>query len=177
MKLSYKFYRDNFIKLAILSIGCVGIFWDWFHGQSKEQPGVVTWMAVLMVVGNIGLFFAMRRAKRREDAEKLRVLTVSSGGARDASATEAAKSFADALQKRKRMRFIMECWAIGGGTLFSVFGRAELVEGIPAPWVGYIFILVGILGLFGVNVFYGGPLDLRLDRQENLPGKNVPAKR
>ena len=71
MKLGYKYYRNNLIKLAILSVGCLGIFWDEFTGRGHpdSKPGALILIAVLIVVGNIGLFIAMRRAKRREQLE------------------------------------------------------------------------------------------------------------
>ena len=68
MKLGYKYYRNSFIKLAILSVACVGIFWDYFTGRGHpdSEPGAFILIAVLVVVGNVGLFIAMRRAKRKE---------------------------------------------------------------------------------------------------------------
>jgi len=71
MKLGYKYYRNNLIKLAILSVACLGIFWDHLRGKGnpKDEPGALILIAVIMVVGNVGLFVAMRRAKRREQAE------------------------------------------------------------------------------------------------------------
>src|SRR5215211_5863772 len=71
MKLGYKYYRHNLIKLAILSVAGVGIFWDYFTGRGHPdtQPGALILIAVIMVGGNVWLFIAMRRAKRRELAE------------------------------------------------------------------------------------------------------------
>jgi hypothetical protein len=71
MKLGYKFYRNSLIKLAILSLGCLGVFWDHLHGKGNpgDEPAALILIAVLIPVGNIGLFIAMRRAKRREQAE------------------------------------------------------------------------------------------------------------
>jgi hypothetical protein len=68
MKLGYKYYRNSFIKLAILSVACVGIFWDYFTGRGHPdtEPGALILIAVLVVAGDVGLFIAMRRAKRRE---------------------------------------------------------------------------------------------------------------
>jgi divalent metal cation (Fe/Co/Zn/Cd) transporter len=73
MKLGYKYYRNSLIKVAILSVACLGIFWDHLRGKGnpKDEPGALILIAVLMVVGNVGLFIAMRRAKRREQAETL----------------------------------------------------------------------------------------------------------
>src|ERR1051326_1956184 len=70
MKLGYKYYRNSFIKLIILSVAGIGIFWDYFTGRGHPdtQPGALILIAVIMVVGNVWLFIAMRRAKRREQA-------------------------------------------------------------------------------------------------------------
>lgn len=71
MKLGYKYYRNSFIKLAILSVACVGIFWDYFTGRGHPdtEPGALILIAVLVIAGNVGLFIAMRRAKRREQGQ------------------------------------------------------------------------------------------------------------
>ena len=71
MTIGYKYFRNNFIKLAILSVACLGMFWDHLRGKGnpKDEPAALILIAVLMVVGNVGLFIAMRRAKRREQAE------------------------------------------------------------------------------------------------------------
>jgi hypothetical protein len=71
MQIGYRYCRDRLIILLVLSIGSVGIFWDWFQGRSKDEPSALLLIAVLVVVGNGGLFILMRRAKRREDAENL----------------------------------------------------------------------------------------------------------
>jgi divalent metal cation (Fe/Co/Zn/Cd) transporter len=73
MKLGYKYYRDSLIKVAILSVACFGIFWDHLRGKGnpQDEPGALILIAVLIVVGNIGLFIAMRQVKRREQAEIL----------------------------------------------------------------------------------------------------------
>jgi hypothetical protein len=73
MKLGYKYYRNSLIKVAILSVACLGIFWDHLRGKGnpKDAPGALILIAMLMVVGNVGLFIAMRRAKRREQAAAL----------------------------------------------------------------------------------------------------------
>jgi hypothetical protein len=81
----------------------------------------------------------------------------------------------EAIRKRKGMRRFMSCWCIGGGLLFVIFGREWLVNGLPVHWVGYILIVTGILGLAGINVFYGGPLDFRRDRPQ--PPHQQPTER
>lgn len=74
MKLGYKYYRNNFIKLAILSVAILPVFWAHLHGKGNpnDEPAALILLAVLMVVGNAGLFIAMRIAKRREQAQDLK---------------------------------------------------------------------------------------------------------
>jgi hypothetical protein len=71
MKLGYKYYRNNLIKLAILSFAGIAVFWNHLRGKGNpgDEPGALILIAVIMVVGNVGLFIAMRRAKRSEQAE------------------------------------------------------------------------------------------------------------
>ena len=74
MKLPYKYFRNNFIKLAILSVALIPVLWAHLQGTGnpKDEPRALILIAVLGVVGNAGLFIAMRRAKRREQAEAAR---------------------------------------------------------------------------------------------------------
>jgi hypothetical protein len=73
MKLGYKYYRNNLIKLMILSVGLICMFWDHLRGRGnpKDEPAALILIAVIMVVGNVGLFILMMRAKRKEQAESL----------------------------------------------------------------------------------------------------------
>lgn len=170
MKLGYKYYRDNLIHLAILTVGCLAIFWDNLHGggHPDDEPGGLILLGVLMVVGNVGLFIAMRRAKRKEQAELPETAIFWAKG-NTSNTKQNPPSDEAATRKRKGMRRFMSCWCIGGGSLFGIFGHDALVNGLPVHWVGYLLILLGILGFAGVNVFYGGPLDLRLDRPQQSP--------
>ncbi len=176
MKLGYKYYRNSFIKLIILSVACIGIFWDYFTGRGHPdtEPGALILSAVIMVVGNVWLFIAMRRAKRRERAAIAQ--TRISDETHAITNTKQQPTLEEATRKRKGMRRFMSFWCVGGGLLFAIFGREWLVNGLPVHWVGYLLILLGILGLAGVNVFYGGPLDLRLDRQQQPPSPQQPTE-
>jgi hypothetical protein len=71
-KPGYKFYRNNLIKLALLSVPICWYLWDKIHGRGNknDDPSALIIIAVIMVFGNIGLFIAMRKAKRREDSKK-----------------------------------------------------------------------------------------------------------
>ncbi len=64
-------------------------------------------------------------------------------------------------RQRKTMRIFMSFWAIGGGLILVVFFRELNINGIYAPYLGYVLMAFGVLALLGVNVFRGGPLDKR----------------
>lgn len=83
--------------------------------------------------------------------------------------TEAQESTDRAARTEDVVRAVMSFWAIGGGTLFILFFDGWLINGIPAPWLGYVLIAVGLLALMGFNVFRGGPLDKRHDRPSTPP--------
>ena len=73
MKLGYKYFRNNLIKLMILSVPILYVLWEHLHGKGNpnDEPGALILIAVLMVVGNVGLFILMIRAKRKEQAANL----------------------------------------------------------------------------------------------------------
>jgi hypothetical protein len=70
---------------------------------------------------------------------------------------------------RGAMRVLASLFAIGTGLVFvfcmpnDVWKVGGPGGGIPVPYLGYFFAAVGVLGLCGVNVFLGGPLDKRHD--------------
>lgn len=67
MALSYRYYRNSFIKLALVSAASIGIFWDDFFGRSRYSFPFLACLAFTIIAANTALFVAMRRAKRRED--------------------------------------------------------------------------------------------------------------
>jgi hypothetical protein len=67
------------------------------------------------------------------------------------------------LRKRKIGRRVMTFWAFGAGLLFIWGFDGWRINGVPAAWIGYLFIGIGVLDLLGFNTFRGGPLDKRHD--------------
>jgi hypothetical protein len=67
------------------------------------------------------------------------------------------------LRQRKTGRRIMTLWAFGAGLLFIWGFDGWRINGVPAAWIGYLFIAIGALDLLGFNTFRGGPLDKRHD--------------
>jgi hypothetical protein len=71
MKLGYKFYRSNFIKLMILSIALPFILWDFFHGnKTKSEPAAIYLLIFLWIGATTVLILGMVRSKRREQADR-----------------------------------------------------------------------------------------------------------
>ena len=73
MKLGYKYFRNNLIKLMILSVPILYVLIEHLHGKGNpnDEPAALILLAVLIVVGNVGLFILMIRAKRKEQAASL----------------------------------------------------------------------------------------------------------
>jgi hypothetical protein len=75
-------------------------------------------------------------------------------------------------ERRKRARgdLFAAPWGIGAGLMLILLFDGYRINGvIPAPWFGWLLIGVALLGLIGVNVFAGGPLDKRLDQESHPP--------
>jgi hypothetical protein len=78
--------------------------------------------------------------------------------------TAAPQTAADRERRaRKTGRRIMTFWAFGAGLVFIWGFEGWRINGVPAAWIGYLFIAIGVLDLLGFNTFRGGPLDKRHD--------------
>jgi hypothetical protein len=61
-------------------------------------------------------------------------------------------------RRHKRAGALVFLFAASG--LFIYFGlRGWTLSSLPADYVGYLLAFFGVLGLCGVNIWYGGPLD------------------
>ena len=66
--------------------------------------------------------------------------------------------------KHQRMAALVYLFLISG---WLVFLRDRwTISMIPVRYLGYALGAFGLLGLFGVNIWYGGPLDPRRDRDD-----------
>lgn len=66
-------------------------------------------------------------------------------------------------------------WSLVGLAAFSVALIAGSFDGLPlfrhlsGKYLGYFCLALAILGAMGVNVWIGGPLDLRRDEEQEPP--------
>ena len=89
----------------------------------------------------------------------------------------AARELEESLTERKKLRRKRRLWRMG--SLVFVAGVAVglvvagnnglVIESLPAQYLGYALIAVAGLGLAGVNIWFGGPLDPRLDPPTEAP--------
>jgi hypothetical protein len=78
---------------------------------------------------------------------------------------------------RDTQRFLLSLFLVIGGALAAIFLPSYVLKpsyaspgfGLPVPWVGWFVAFWGVLGMFGVNVFIGGPFDKRGDPE--VPGE------
>ena len=75
MTLGYKYFRNKWIQLCILTVGLGAFVWAAEKGEAKVEPGVVPLVVSIAVVGHLGLITLMVRAKKKEEQEKQAVLT------------------------------------------------------------------------------------------------------
>lgn len=52
--------------------------------------------------------------------------------------------------------------------------RGWQMDNVPAQWVGYLLLACGVAGLFGFNIWKGGPLDPQLDSPESNEAAAMP---
>lgn len=68
------------------------------------------------------------------------------------------------IRKRERWRAVSLGFLLVFG-LVCVFAGHQgwQFDSLAADWLGYLLLVVAVLGAVGVNVWYGGPLDPRFD--------------
>ncbi len=71
---------------------------------------------------------------------------------------------AEFTRKRNIYRMIVLAilFIVSAGLIVAGF-RGWLLSGIPAQYLGYAMLVFTVAGLAGVNIWYGGPLDMRAD--------------
>ena len=76
------------------------------------------------------------------------------------------------MSRRSIYRWLVSFAFLGVGLLWVHLSPDLVLRGTPIP-VGYLFALLGALGVFccllGINVFKGGPLDMHDDPPLDRP--------
>lgn len=84
---------------------------------------------------------------------------------------EAVEHIIESLTAPERLRRKRRSWRRGSLFVFWCVALGMVYAGhqgwkidlLPAHYLGYFFLLITILGTLGVNIWYGGPLDPRMD--------------
>ena len=69
----------------------------------------------------------------------------------------------DTAARRQKRAVALICIFLSSGFFIWLGLDGWTVKTVPAQYVGYLIIAVGIAGLLGINIWYGGPLDPRGD--------------
>jgi hypothetical protein len=84
--LTYKYYRDSWIKLAILTIALSAFFWEYSQGRAQAEDGVVPLIFGIAILGHAFLIIMMIRAKKAEaEAKRILLDTIIYGSSRAAA--------------------------------------------------------------------------------------------
>ena len=67
--------------------------------------------------------------------------------------------------RKQRMLVLIGVFVAGGFFVWIGFSGWK-IDALPAQYLGYIVLCIGIAGLLGANIWYGGPLDLRHDSKQ-----------
>ena len=86
---------------------------------------------------------------------------------------EVAQPFEVLRDSRKRWRIISIAYLVIVGAVLTHEGfNGWRINFVPANWLGYFLIGFAVLGMFGVNIWIGGPFDLRLDQKAELAARS-----
>lgn len=150
--MSYQVLQGILIQFVILSVCACGIFYEALTGKNVGGPPVLILMGAFVVFGNGSVAYMMLKAKKREQ------VAAQSGIPAVKPATRA---------KRKQQRFWAMCLLFASGLALIVMGLlGRVVNIVPAHYIGAAFVIYGVAGLCGVNIWKNGPLDPDYDPAE-----------
>jgi hypothetical protein len=78
-------------------------------------------------------------------------------------------------QQVKRYLCLVGIFAFSGCLIW--FGDEWRIRTTPAHYVGYLIAAIGVAGLLGLNIWYGGPLDKRRDADAAGNTQGIPRAR
>jgi hypothetical protein len=68
-------------------------------------------------------------------------------------------------RKRWRRLSIVYIYCVGVALIYAGY-KGWIIDFLPAQYIGFLLLAFGVLGTFGVNIWYKGPIDPRFDPQE-----------
>ena len=143
--------RSSLDYLGLFLLGSLPIGWivfEYFSGnKSVADPIAITMLISLWIGGLIFVVYSFFRSAADSERNVNAELLVLSN-----------------MERRIwRRRFAIYCLA--GAGIFFFFPASTTFNGIPIRWISVLLVALAVLPLFRVNVFYGGPLDYRLDTE------------
>jgi hypothetical protein len=138
---------------------------------SVEIPGGRNIQVALNDVMTDGAILRLSGQALDSDGDLLLRICIADDGDAQTAATQTAAG--RELRERKTGRRIMTLWAFGAGLVLIWGFEGWRINGVPAAWIGYLCIAIGVLSLLGFNPFRGGPLDKRRDPPEVRPPANA----
>jgi len=151
------------IQCHILFGGAGVIFVSLCFGSKEELQKSLPgndwiWLLLFLVVGYPVVLFLLWAEQKATQREAFRE--------RIASLTEPEKEKARRIKWRLGSLVVI---AATGASLIYYGHKGLLTNGIPAQFLGYAFLGMTVLGICGVNIWYGGPIDPRFDPQNDNP--------
>jgi len=67
------------------------------------------------------------------------------------------------VTRRQKRAVALICIFLSSAFFIWMGFKGWTIGAVPAHYLGYLVIALGIAGLLGVNIWYGGPLDPRDD--------------
>lgn len=156
-------WSPNAIKchVAFWTVGAIfiGLCFGSKEDMQKYLPGNDwIWLLLFLVVGYPFVLFLLWFEQRN----RLR------DSAREAIETLTEPQRVKTRRVRWRRGSLVALAVAGGAAVY--FGNGGLsVNGLPAQYIGYFLLGMVALGICRVNIWYGGPIDPRLDPQFGEP--------
>ncbi len=147
------------VKCHFLGLGGIALFAFLFiHGDGVTPPEHYGTALLVWIIGYPLLLFLIWGLHRRELRKAER---------------ESQQPTPPQQQRRQRQRWRAVSLFIcsGVGIVLCYLGlQGWEVDGLPAYFIGALLLGFALLGTFGVNVWYSGPLDRRADPAADLEG-------
>ena len=128
---------------------------DLISGQSRYSTKELLLALVFIITGYVLLLFFVWAQSRQEQKEKQEAILN-------------PKSPNEVFRNRRNWRRFSLIWLNVAGMICVILGhRGFEIDLLPAHYLGYGLLILGLAGFFGVNIWYKGPIDPRNDPQKD----------